>query len=267
MLTIAVAARFSPKRSSAVVARNFRGLRASPLFWVFLFSGLAEPLFYLLSVGVGVGRLIGTGITYLGHVYPYPQFVAPAMLAMSAMSGAIAMSTFSFYSKLTYSKVFDAIFVTPVRAFEIAVAELAWAALHGILYSTAFLLIMLALGLTSPLSALMALLAAILIGLAFGAVGMGISTLIRGWQDFDIITTAQIALLLFSGTFTPISKYPLAFRALVELTPLYHAVELVRGLTLGIYHTTLLWHAGYLLLMMIAGLLFSHHQIQKTLRR
>jgi lipooligosaccharide transport system permease protein len=267
MLTIAAATRFSAIRSSTVLERNFRALRASPLFLVFLLSGLAEPLLYLLSIGVSVGRIIGRGIAYHQHIYPYPQFVAPAMLAMSAMTGAIAISTFTFFAKLNYSKVFDAIFVTPVRAFEIAVAELAWATVHTTVFSAAFLLIMTAMGLTSPLNALLALPAAILIGLAFAAAGMGLSTAIRGWQDFDMITTAQIALLLFSGTFAPISNYPGAFQWLIELTPLYHGVELLRALVLGSYHNTLIWHAAYLLAMLTAGLLLSHHQIERKLRQ
>lgn len=267
MITIAIAARFSPARSSTVLERNFKALRGSPLFWVFLLSGLVEPLLYLLGIGIGVGKLIGAGIPYLGHVYSYPRFVAPAMLAVSAMSGAIATSTFAFFAKLRYSKIFEAIFVTPVRAFEIAAAELAWAMIRGMMFSVAFLLLMVALGLVGGVGALLVLPATILIGLAFGAVGMGVSTVIRGWQDFDVVVAAQTALFLFSGTFTPIAKYPEAIRVLVEVTPLYHGVELVRGLALGDFRLALLWDTGYLLAMLAAGLAFSCWRIEKTLRR
>jgi lipooligosaccharide transport system permease protein len=267
MLAIAAATRFSAIRSSTVLERNFRALRSSPLFLVLLLSGLAEPLLYLLSIGVGVGRIIGGGIAYDHHIYPYPQFVAPALLAMSAMTGAIATSTFAFYVKLNYSKVFDAIFVTPVRAFEIAVAELAWATAHITVLSAAFLVIMTAMGLTTPLNALIALPAAILIGLSFAAVGMGLSTAIRSWQDFDMITTAEIALLLFSGAFAPIGNYPGAFQLLVELTPLYHGIELLRGLLLGSYHSSLIGHVAYLLALLIAGLLLARRQIERKLRQ
>ena len=71
--------------------------------------------------------------------------------------------------------------------------------------------------------------ATLLVGLAFGGVGMAISTLMRGWQDFDTLTTGQFALFLFSGTFSPVQDYPVAMGVVVWLTPLYHAVELVAG--------------------------------------
>jgi lipooligosaccharide transport system permease protein len=94
-----------------------------------------------------------------------------------------------------------------------------------------------------------------------------VSTVIRGWQDFDVVVTAQTALFLFSGTFTPIAKYPEAIRVLVEVTPLFHGVELVRGLALGDIRLALLWDTGYLLAMLAAGLAFSYWRIEKTLRR
>lgn len=267
MVTIAVAARFSPARSGTVVERDFKALRGSPMFWVFVLSGLLEPLLYLLAIGLGVGRLVGTDIPYLGHEYSYLRFVAPAMLAVSSMSGALAASAYTFYGKLRGSRIFETIFVTPVRVFEIAVAELTWAVVRGMMFSVAFLAVLVAMGLSSGLGVLFMLPATILIGLAFGAVGMGISTLIRGWQDFDMLVAAQVALFLFSATFTPITRYPEPFRVLIELTPLYHGVELLRGLSLGDYRLALLWHAGYLLAVLVAGLFFAYRRLEKTLRQ
>nr|BFE79559.1 ABC transporter permease [Planobispora longispora] len=204
-------------------------MRSGPSYWLVLLSGFFEPVLYLFSIGVGVGALVGDLVLPGGRTVEYAVFVAPAMLAVSAMSGALAETTFNFFFKMKYSKTFEAILATPVKPFEIAVGELAWALVRSTVYTGAFLVVMVVMGLTSPGWALAALPATLLVGLAFGAVGMAISTLMRGWQDFDMLTTGQFALFLFSGTFSPVQDYPAAFEVAVAVTPLFHAVELVRG--------------------------------------
>ncbi|WP_326822744.1 ABC transporter permease [Streptosporangium sp. NBC_01756] len=260
-----LAARFSPSRVGAVVNRNVGALRSGPSYWLVLVSGFFEPVLYLLSIGVGVGALVGDLALPGGRVVDYAVFVAPAMLAVSAMSGALSETTFNFFFKMKYAKTFDAILATPVRPFEIALGELAWAMVRSCVYTGAFLVVMVALGLTSVGWALAAFPATLLVGLAFGGVGMAVSTLMRGWQDFDLLTTGQFALFLFSGTFSPVQDYPLVVEILVGLTPLYHAVELVRGLALGELGWGLLGNAAYLLVMTVAGLAFSARRIQRTL--
>lgn len=265
MVSAMLAARFSPSRVGAVVNRNVGALRSGPSYWLVLVSGFFEPVLYLLSIGVGVGALVGDLALPGGRVVDYAVFVAPAMLAVSAMSGALSETTFNFFFKMKYAKTFDAILATPVRPFEIALGELAWAMVRSCVYTGAFLVVMVALGLTSVGWALAAFPATLLVGLAFGGVGMAVSTLMRGWQDFDLLTTGQFALFLFSGTFSPVQDYPLVVEILVGLTPLYHAVELVRGLALGELGWGLLGNAAYLLVMTVAGLAFSARRIQRTL--
>lgn len=267
MVTIAVAARLPLARIGAVLERDVKAMRGTVLFWIFLLSGVAEPLLYLTSIGVAVGRLIEAPIPYHHQRLSYPEFVAPGLLAVSAMAGAISVATFGFFAKLRYTKIFEVIFTTPVNSFEIALAELIWATVRGMMFSALFLAAMAAFGVTSPLAALATLPATILVGLAFGAVGMGISTMIRGWQDFDTVTAAQVALLLFSGVFVAVEEYPMWFRVVVETTPLYHAVELVRGLALGEYRLALLGHTTYLLAMFAGGLYFAHRQMEKVFRQ
>ncbi|WP_406314417.1 ABC transporter permease [Streptosporangium sp. NBC_01639] len=265
MVSAMLAARFSPSRVGAVVNRNVGALRSGPSYWLVLVSGFFEPVLYLLSIGVGVGALVGDLTLPGGRVVDYAVFVAPAMLAVSAMSGALSETTFNFFFKMKYAKTFDAILATPVRPFEIALGELAWAMVRSCVYTGAFLVVMVALGLTSVGWALAAFPATLLVGLAFGGVGMAVSTLMRGWQDFDLLTTGQFALFLFSGTFSPVQDYPLVVEILVGLTPLYHAVELVRGLALGELGWGLLGNAAYLLVMTVAGLAFAARRIQRTL--
>ena len=264
MVTTMIVARISPGRVNAVISRNLGALRSGPSYWLVLVSGFFEPLLYLLSIGVGVGALVGD-LTVGGRSLSYATFVAPSMLAVAAMSGALAETTYNFFFKMKYMKTFDAILATPVRPFEIAIGELGWAMIRGSLYTGLFVIVMIVLGLAAPLWALAAFPATMLVGLAFGSIGMAVSTLMRGWQDFDLMSTGQFALFLFSGTFSPVGDYPWAMQVLIQVTPLYHAVELVRGLAIGAVSWGLLVHVAYLLVMVIGGLLFAARRLERTL--
>ncbi|MER7506628.1 ABC transporter permease [Nonomuraea pusilla] len=265
MVTLAVARRVSAGRVGAVVGRNVGALRSGASYWLVLVSGFFEPLLYLLSIGVGVGALVGSVPAADGRVVPYAVFVAPAMLAASAMNGALAETTFNFFFKMRYAKTFEAILATPVRPVEVALGELCWAMVRSSVYTALFLVVMVVLRLADPWWAVAAFPATMLVGLAFGAVGMAGSTLLRGWQDFDLISAAQFSLFLFSGTFSPVGDYPVVLRVLVEALPLYHAVELVRGLTLGAPGWAALGHAAYLVAMVVAGLWFAARRIERVL--
>jgi lipooligosaccharide transport system permease protein len=218
----------APRRSASVAERNLTALRSA--YWLVLLSGFLEPVLYLFSIGVGVGALVGDLTLPGGQVVSYAAFVAPAMLASSAMSGALSETTFNFFGKMKYMKLYDGVIATPVQPFEIALGELGWAMIRGSLYSAAFLLIMVGMDLTTAARAVAAFPAAMLVGVAFGALGMVVSTLIRSWQEFDLMGSAQFTLFLFSGTFVPAEAYPALLRWVVELTPLYRSVHLVRGI-------------------------------------
>lgn len=221
----------APRRAASVAERNVAALRSA--YWVVLISGFLEPVLYLLSIGIGVGALVGDLSLPGGRTVPYAEFVAPAMLASSAMTGALAETTFNFFGKFKYMKLYDGMIATPVRPFEIALGELSWAMVRGSLYSAAFLVVMVVMGLTTWPRAVAGFAAAVLVGFAFGAIGMVLSTFMRSWQDFDLMFSVQFTLFLFSGTFVPAEDYPAALRWLVEVTPLYRAVDLIRGITLG----------------------------------
>src|SRR5262249_48354469 len=210
-------------------------------------SGFCGALVYLLSIGMGVGALIGDVRLADGRAVPYATFVAPAMLAASAMNGALAECTYNFYGKMKFAHLYEAILATPVRPMEAALGELLWAMARGSVYSVGFLVVMTTMGMTSPGWAVAAFPSALLVGFAFGAFGMWLATLMRSWQDFDLIAVIQFALFLFSGTFAPISAYPLAVRVVIEASPLYRSVELVRGMALGSVHPVLALDAAYLI--------------------
>lgn len=260
-----VAARRSAGRVGAVVNRNVGALRSGPSYSLILLSGLVEPVLYLLAIGVGVGALIGSLELDDGTRVPYPVFVAPAMLAVSAMSGALAETTYNFFFKLKYARTFEAVLATPVGPVELVLGELAWAMVRGAVYCGIFLGVMVALGFTSVAGAVLAFPVTLLVGLAFGAAGAAASTVMRGWEDFDLVSVGQIALFLFSGTFSPVRDYPAVMEVVIALTPLYHAVELLRGVTLGRLEWGLLVSLAYLVAMVAGGMWFAARRLRRIM--
>ncbi|WP_433302062.1 ABC transporter permease [Actinoplanes sp. CA-030573] len=251
------------RRALSVTERNVACLRSA--YWVVMLSGFLEPVLYLFSIGVGVGGLIGDLPLPDGRLVSYAEFVAPAMLASAAMTGALSETTFNFFGKMKFMRLYDGMLATPVRPIEIALGELAWAMVRGVLYSAAFLVLMVALDLTTTPRALAMLPATVLVGFAFGALGMATSTVIRSWQDFDLIASAQFALFLFSGTFVPATSYPAWLRWLIEVTPLYRSVDLVRALSLGPVGWLQALDMVYLVALLAAGLTVAGRRMQKML--
>lgn len=233
--------------------------------WLVFASGVFEPLFYLLSVGLGLGVLVGRVPGPGGHLIPYRDFVAPGLLAVSSMNGAMYDSTFNIFFRLKYAKLYDAVLATPMSTAQVALGEIGWALVRGTIYAVAFTLVMLALGLVHSPWALLAVPVAVLIGFAFAALGMTGTTYMKSWQDFDYVMLVAVPMFLFSATFYPLSVYPKAVGAIVQWTPLYQGVVLLRDLVLGAPSPDLLWRAGYLAVLGFAGLAVAGRRIAKLL--
>ncbi|MFD7653237.1 ABC transporter permease [Actinosynnema sp. NPDC059797] len=248
-------------RPHALVERSYLVNRRA---WMAVVSGFFEPLFFLLSLGFGFGQLVATVQGPAGPV-DYAAFVAPALLAASAMNGAVYDATFGLFFKFKYAKVYDAVLATPMGPVDIAVGEAAWCLLRGGLYSAGFLGVMLAFGLVDSPWALLALPVCLLVALAFAAVGMAAATCMRSWQDFDLVQLAVLPLFLFSTTFYPLSVYPDWLQAVVRCTPLYHAIELLRGLTTGYVGWGDLGHAAYFVVMAAVGVVVASRRLGKLL--
>lgn len=244
-----------------LVERNYIVYRQA---WKLFLTGFLEPVFYLLSIGIGVGQLIDT-FEFNGQAIPYAEFVAPAMLAASAFNGALLDSTYNVFFKLKYDKLYDQMLATPLSTADIARGEIAWGQLRGGSYSAAFLLVMAALGLIRSWWALLALPAALLIGFAFSAVFMAATTWMKSWQDFDKITLVQLPLFLFSATFFPITAFDGWLRWVVEVTPLYRGVVLCRELTTGAVSWASAVSVVYLLVMGIVGLVIVRKRLESLL--
>lgn len=251
------------RRAGRLLERNLLVYRRT---WMILFSGFAEPVFYLFAVGVGLGQLVGDLTGPDGTPITYTEFVAPALLAASAMNGAVFESTFNIFFKLRFARTYDAVLSTPMQPNDIAVGEVSWSLLRGALYAVGFLIVAALMGLVRSPLAILALPAALLIGFAFAAVGMAASTFMRSWQDFDLVTLVTLPLFLFSATFYPIDVYPSMLQPLIRLSPLYHGVELVRAAMLGIVDTSIIGHLAFLLAMGGVGVAVSARRFSRILR-
>ena len=234
------------------------------MWWLFL-SGFVEPVFYLFSIGIGLGALVQTVTTDQGMVVSYAAFVAPAMLAASAMNGAIADTTYNFFFKLKFAKTYDTMLATPARPWDIAVGEILWSLIRGGTYSAIFFLVALVMGFVESWWAVLAIPAALLIGAAFAAVGMWATTYMTSWKDFEFINLVIQPMFLFSATFFPLAVYPESIRWLVQLMPLYHGVEIQRGLLLGDVTWALLGSAAYLVGLTVLGLWGASRRISTLL--
>jgi lipooligosaccharide transport system permease protein len=259
----------------AGLARPFRIVERNTMVYrhtfIVIFSGFFEPLFYLFSMGFGVGALVGDVSLGNGTNVSYAVFVAPALLASSAMNGAIYETSNNFFYKLKYAKLYDAIITTPMSLADVARGEVMWALMRGGLYVIGFVAVIGALGVagtglvSSPLG-ILAIPAAMIVGFAFAGAGMAATTFVRKWRDFDYMQLAIMPMFLFSGTFYPIDAYPPALQAFTQATPLYRGVHMIRALTTGTPDATLLIDVAYLLAMGTIGLMITSRRLGKLLQ-
>ena len=236
---------FGSRHSVHILERNRFIFRRG---WMVIFSGFFEPFFFLLGIGFGLGSLIGSVEGPGGQLIPYAVFVAPALLATASMNGAVYDSTNMFF-RLRYEKAYDGMLATPMNVGDIALGEIIWALGRGALYGFGFLVVMFAFGLVPSLWGVLALPASMLIGFATAAAGLAAVTFMRSWQDLDLLFVVTLPLFLFSGTFFPITTYPEPLRIIVELSPLYRGVDLVRGLTTDVVGVSQLIDVVYLAVM------------------
>ncbi|HEX2133781.1 MAG TPA: ABC transporter permease [Actinophytocola sp.] len=244
-----------------------RSLLVNSRAWLAVVSGFCEPLFYLFAMGVGFGRLVGEVTGPTGEPMSYVAYVAPALLAASAMNGAVYDATFNIFFKFKYAKLYDAMLATPLGPVDVAVGEIAWALLRGGMYACGFLAVMLGMGLIASPWALLALPAALFVAFAFAAVGMACTTFMRSWQDFDLVQLALMPMFLFSTTFFPLTVYPAAVQVGVQCLPLYHAIEIMRALCTGFVDASLLGHLAYFAVMAVIGVLVSARRLGTLLLR
>ena len=251
-------------RARRLVERNILVYRHQ---WIIIVSGAFEPIFYLVGLGLGLGAIIETVPLADGRSVPYAAYVAPALVATAAMNGAVFETIFNVFFKLNYNKTYDGVLATPMGITEIAIGEMLWALMRSTLYAVAMFLIMLAMGLVlSPLGILM-IPAALLVAAAFAGAGLAGTSYLRTVNDFDIpLGLIVMPMFLFSGTFFPIENVlPGWLVTIITFTPLYHGIELIRGLSTGILGLEHLVSLGYLVVFFAICMWIAMRQMGRKL--
>jgi lipooligosaccharide transport system permease protein len=243
-----------------VVQRGLLATRSTT--WVVVVSGFFEPVFYLLAMGIGLGSYIGDVTTSAGQTVSYAAYIAPALLAVSAMNGAVYDSTWNVFFKMHFGKQYDSMLSTSLGPLDVALGEISYALLRGVVYAAGFLTVMQVLGLNLSWTAIGSLGAVVLIAFGFASLGMAITSFMTTFQQMDWISIVMLPMFLLSATFFPLSVYPEPVQLVVQALPLWHAVELVRGLTTGGVGTGTLVHVGYFVGMIAIGLVATTRRLR-----
>ena len=252
-------------RSHVILERSLVALKSSN--WFPVVSGFLEPLLYLFSFGYGVGTLIGDIQVSNGQVVSYAMFIAPGLLATSAMNGAIYDSTWNVYFKLHEGKIYHGMLATSLGPLDVALGEILTALLRGFAYAVGFMAVATPMGLIPSWWGVLAIPAAVLIAFGFASIGMAITSYFKSYQQMGLINISLLPIFLFSGSFYPLSVFPDWAQIIIKTLPLWHAIELIRNLSLGIINFSLLGHIAYFLVMIVVGLFFTTKRLNALFMR
>ena len=235
----------------AVMERAFLSLKSNN--WVVFFSGFFEPVLYLASLGLGLGALVGDVAGPDGTPVPYGMYLAPALLAVSAMNGAIYDSTWNVFFKLRYAKTYQTMLSTRLGPLDVALGEIAMALLRGLIYAVGFLIVMTVAGLVTSWTALLMIPGALLVALGFASLGMAVTSWMKTFQHMDWVQIVLMPMFLFSATFFPLAVYPEPIQWVIRVFPLWHAVEMMRALAVGVLSWATAGHVLYFVVMAGVG--------------
>ena len=254
-----IAGGWTLRRTGSLVERNALIYRRSltPVL-----SSIVEPVLYLLTIGFGVGTLVGK---VAGVDVRYAAFVAPGILATTAMNAAFNQTSFAIFVRIKTERIYDAIVPTPLSVADIAVGEVVSAVLSGVFAATGFVVVMLVLGLVVSPDILLAIPGALLVGYAFAAAGLAVTTYMRDFPDFQLIQLVMLPMFLFATTFYPLTVYPSWVRPIIEVLPLYQSIQLLREPALGIFHWDLLVAALYLVAFGSLALALARRRLTRQL--
>lgn len=211
-----------------VMTRHWRVYRK--YFWSNILPTFVEPVFFILSLGVGLGAYVSDmdGLTYA-------QYMGPGLATGAALFTAFFDSSYGFYVRLTIDGIYKAIFTTPIGPKEVIFGELIWVSLKGAVMSTAVACVFMLFGLLEPTFGLLGLLVTgAVVGFSCGGLGLMSSALIKNISQFQTVYTVLISpLFFFSGIFFPISKMPQWLQYFAHISPVYHGVILNQQLLWG----------------------------------
>jgi lipooligosaccharide transport system permease protein len=224
------------------------------------------PVLYLAAMGVSLGSLINHHVGSVQHV-PYLTFVAPGLLAASAMQVAASDSMYPVMAAIKWIRTYFAMLATPLRVLDVLLGHFAWVTVRLVLTAVTYLGVMAAFGTVHSPLALLAVPVAVLTGLAFSGVISAFAATQENDQGFATLSRmGLIPLFLLSATFFPLTQLPGWMHPVAYATPLYHGVDLCRMLVLGrVDWTSAMWDALYLAVLTAFGLLLARRLFAKRL--
>lgn len=249
------------RNAKAVVARGLMAAKSST--WLVLLSGFFEPVLFLLAMGVGMGSIVGTVEGPGGTEISYAAYIAPALLAVSAMNGAIYDSTWNVFFKMNFAKLYQGMLYTSLGPLDVAMGEIFLALLRGLLYATGFTAVMGVMGLLTTWWAILVIPASVLIAFGFASFGMGITSFMKTFQQMDWINFFLLPMFLFSATFYPLSVYPQPIQWFIQAMPLWHGVELLRQISAGSFSPATAIHVAYYLVMIVFGIMLTTGRLRQ----
>jgi len=222
-----------------------------------------EPVLYLFGMGLGLGTYINEmeGVTYI-------QFLAPGLLVSSIMWGASLETTYNVFVKMNFDRIYDGILSTPINPKDLALGELLWGATRGTIYGGAFLSVLFVFGIGLQWGILLIFPLLFIIGFMFATIGLLFTSMIKEIELFNYFFTLFLTpLFLFSGIFFPMSELPATIQIIAWFTPLYHGVELSRGIFNQIWTMELMGHFLWILVVTSLNTLIVLRAIHKRLYR
>jgi lipooligosaccharide transport system permease protein len=224
---------------------------------------LVEPLFYLVTFGVGMGAYMGA---FGGK--PYLDFLVPGVLVSAAMMAASFECLYGTYVKIVHEKVYDSLIATPVSADEAVAGDIAWGSFRGLISGTLMMVVALFMG-VAPAAlwrAVLLLAFMVFIGILFGSLAMIVTSVAPSFDFFSYYTELIVTpMLFFSGVFFPLDHFPPWMRVLAEFLPLTHAVRISRALFTGEPATGLGWRLAVLVVVAAAAFTVSIRMMRKRL--
>ncbi|GAA3276059.1 ABC transporter permease [Paenarthrobacter aurescens] len=249
------------RNAKAVVGRGLMAAKSST--WLVMVSGFFEPVLFLLAMGVGMGSIVGTVQGPGGEEISYAAYIAPALLAVSAMNGAIYDSTWNVFFKMNFAKLYQGMLYTSLGPLDVAIGEIFLALLRGLLYATGFTAVMGVMGLLTSWWAILVIPASVLIAFGFASFGMGITSFMKTFQQMDWINFFLLPMFLFSATFYPLSVYPQVIQWFIQAMPLWHGVELLRQISVGSFSPATAIHVGYYVVMIALGIMLTTGRLRQ----
>jgi lipooligosaccharide transport system permease protein len=231
-------------------------------------TSLLSPMMFLASMGVGLGSLIDSHHGNVAGVR-YAVYLAPGLLAAAVMQTMVGESTWPVHGAIKWDKTYHAMLATPVTVLDVFLGHFAYIALRAFIVAASFTVVTAVFGLShSVAGALLAMLAAVLVGAAFAAPTFAFAARQQRETGFVLLYRfGIIPLFLFSGTFFPISQLPAILRPVAWVTPLWHGVSLCRDLALSRGSAlVMLGHAGYLVAVTALGVFLAQRTLARRLQ-